>query len=116
VGALAVLAQALAVVRHREDERAREEAPLLESAEEPPELLVGEGDLTVVQGRAEARGEFPRRLVGRVGVVVVDPQEKGAGLSSRASSQRSAASVVASAKRSTYGVRRESLPFGRWSS
>ncbi len=55
MGALAVLAQALAVVRHREDERAREEAPLLERAEEPPELLVGERDLAVVRAPSRKR-------------------------------------------------------------
>ena len=75
VGLLAVLAQSLAMVRGHEDEGARRPALRLQEPQQPAELRVHEGDLAVVGAAGEPRREVRRRLVGRVGVEVVDPEE-----------------------------------------
>ena len=80
---LAVLAEALAVVGGDEHERAGEGARLLEPPQQPRELLVDERDLAVVRRIGEARGEARGRLVRRVRVVVVDPQEERAAVRGR---------------------------------
>jgi hypothetical protein len=77
VRALAVLAEALAVVGGGEDERARERAPAFEVAQQPADLRVHERHFAVVRRGAKARGQVAGRLVGGVRVVVVQPEEKG---------------------------------------
>ena len=87
VGALAVLAEALAVVGGHEHERARERPLLFERAQEPRDLRVHERDLAVVGRGAEPLGQLAGRLVGRVRVVVVHPQEERARRSPRGAAQ-----------------------------
>ena len=98
VAGLAVLAEALAVIGGDRDDRVREAPAALEAREQAAELLVHVGDLAVVGPRREARREGLRRLVGRVRVVVVDPQEeRPVGL---AQPGRAPASVTSAAGRS----------------
>ena len=73
---LAVVAQALAVVGGEDDERALEQPLLAKPRREPPDHLVGVGDLGQVRLARIARGEGLGRVVGRVRVVEVDPGEE----------------------------------------
>ena len=76
----AVPAEALSVVADHHDGRLTVETVRLQPRQQPPHLLIGEGDLAVVEAghaaRAELRAEGLRRLVGRVRVVEVDPGEE----------------------------------------
>ena len=80
VGALAVAAQALAVVTDEDDDRRLVEPGSLQPGEEAADLLVHEGHFAGVEsGQAAAAVLGPEgfgRLVGRVGVVKVDPGEE----------------------------------------
>ena len=73
---LAVLAEALAVVGRHEQERRRRRTPLVDPAQQAPELGVDEGDLAVV-GRRGSDHCLGGCLVGRVRVEVVHPEEEG---------------------------------------
>ena len=72
---LAVLTEALAVIRRDEHDRARERTAGVERAEHAGELPIDRRDLTVVRQLRIAGGEVRRRLVRRVRIVVVDPQK-----------------------------------------
>ena len=79
VGQLAVLAQHLAVVAEHGHHRAPQASVGLERVEHAPELRVGGGDLGVVGAFERARKlrrVLPRRGVGGVRVVEVDPEEE----------------------------------------
>ncbi len=77
---LAMVAEPFAVVADRHHQGFGEPAALFEGGEHPPQLAVDQGDLAVVKPPGEAAGDFGRRLVGGMGVEVVDPGEKfGAG-------------------------------------
>ena len=71
-----MLAQAFAVVSDHDDDRVPGPPVLVEPAQEPPDLGVDIGDLADVWAVPVALGKRFRRLVGRVGVVVVDPGEE----------------------------------------
>ena len=79
VGALAMLAEPLAVVGGDDHQGAVEDAGLSQAGEEPAQLRVHVGDLPVVGARSEAVGERSRRLVGRVRVEQVGPEEERGG-------------------------------------
>ena len=76
VRVLAVLAEALAVVGEEDEDRAVPDPRALQPRDEAPHDLVGVGDLAEVRLARVAREERLRRLVGRVGVVEVDPGEE----------------------------------------
>jgi hypothetical protein len=84
VARLAVAAERLAVVAHHHDHGAVLEAVRFQPGQASPHLLVGEGDLSVVEpaqaASAESRAERLGRLVGRVRVVQMDPREEWAPL------------------------------------
>ena len=107
VRALAVLAEALAVVGRHEHDRARGLAPGVERLQQPRELAIDECDLPVVRRLAvSARPDLRRRLVRARADRSSGPRGTTAPSSPAAaglavSSQRSTASVVASANRST---------------
>ena len=81
VGPLAVAAQPLSVVADDHDDGLLVDPVAPQPGDEPPHLLVGEGDLAVVEAgeaaSAELREERLGGLVGGVGVVEVDPGEEG---------------------------------------
>jgi hypothetical protein len=78
VGVLAVLAEGLAVIARRHDERAVEVPPLPQPREEAGDGCVHRGDFAVVGLPREALGEGRRRVVGVVSVEEMDPEEDGA--------------------------------------
>jgi hypothetical protein len=83
VRALAVLAKALAMVGRDEHDRAAGLSPGVERLQQTPELTVHECDLSVVRRSTVPIGQVcHRRLVWRVRIVVVDPQEPGSRLRS----------------------------------
>ncbi len=75
VGLLAVLAEALPVIGRHRDEQVARAAGLLQGLEQPAELRVAEGDLSLVRMQ---RGLTPgrRRLVGHVRIEEVQPDEE----------------------------------------
>ncbi len=76
VGPLAVLTQALAVVRGDDHQGARPLARVAQRLEDPLDLLVDVGDLAVVGTLGKALIVGWRWLVGGVGIVVVEPEKK----------------------------------------
>ena len=72
---LAVLAEALAVVRRHDDQCAREITRTFQTAEQSADLRVHERHLTVVQAIGKTRRERRRRCVWCVRIEVVDPRE-----------------------------------------
>jgi hypothetical protein len=76
VGFLAVLAQALAVVRRHDDHRVVQDPRRPEVVEEALELRVGVRDVTVVQAFGEARAVLRRRKVRNARVVELHPDEE----------------------------------------
>ena len=76
VRVLPVLPEALPVVGEEHEDRAVPDARALEPRDEAPHHLVGVGHLAEVPLAPVAREERLRRLVGRVGVVEVDPGEE----------------------------------------
>ena len=77
VGGLAVVAEALAVIAHHQDDGAIVDAERFELRDHPRHLAVGERDFAVVGMPLVARRERLRRAVRRVRVVEVQPGEKG---------------------------------------
>ena len=73
---LAVLAEALAVVREKDDHGPVVEAAGLQERDEPAEYRVRLRDLAVVRPRGVARLERLRRLVRRVRLVEVEKRER----------------------------------------
>ena len=83
MGAFAVLAKALPMVRRDEHDRAAGLAPDLERLQQTPELTVHECDFSVIGRLTVPIGQVGgRRLVRRVRIVVMDPQEPGSRLRS----------------------------------
>jgi hypothetical protein len=76
--ALAVVAQALAVVAGDHDQRPVAQSGRAEAFEQTAELRVHVRDLAVVEGSREPRGEGLGRAVRGVGVEVMDPGHEGA--------------------------------------
>src|SRR5262249_46328207 len=74
---LAVLAEALAVIGERDDERVVEDAASGEPLDERADRAVHERDLAVVRAIAELTVERRRRLVVGVRIVEVEPGEEG---------------------------------------
>ena len=72
---LSVLSEALAVIRGHEHDRVIECAGVLNRLQQASQLTVHERNLAVVGRCGEARREIGRRLVRRMGVVVVHPQK-----------------------------------------
>ena len=73
--ALAVLAQALSVIRRDEHDRTVAFVPEIQCTKQTRELTVDERDLAVVRRPAVPLCQIRRRLVRRVRIVVVDPEE-----------------------------------------
>src|ERR1700735_2804096 len=81
MGVLAMLAETLAVIRQHGDQRLIRRPPA-NSVKEPAKLVVGIGDLSVIQALFVLLPIRRRRLVRRVRIVNMDPKEKRlAGLS-----------------------------------
>ena len=78
VRALAVIAEALAVVAHDDDHRAVEEVLRVELRDEAADLRVDERDLAVVRMPGVARLERLGRIVRGVRVVEMHPGEERA--------------------------------------
>jgi hypothetical protein len=72
-----MLAQALAMVRGDEHQRPCGLGARIDRLQHARQLTIDEGNLAVVGRAGEALGQIGRRLVGRVRVVVVDPEEPG---------------------------------------
>ena len=73
---LAVLAEALAVIAHHDDDRVAREIMIVEIREQTADLRVDERDLADVRPAGVARLERLRRRVRRVRVVEMDPAEE----------------------------------------
>ena len=73
--ALAVLPQTLSMVCGDEDDRARGFVRHIERPEQTRELAVDERDLAVVRRLTVPLGQIRRRLVWRVRIVIVNPEE-----------------------------------------
>ncbi len=73
---LAVIAETFSVVCREHYQRALVEPEALELREYAPDAVVGERDLTRIAIVGEARLERDRRRIGKVRVVVVEPEEE----------------------------------------
>jgi len=76
VRGLAVVAQALAVIAHHDDDRLLVEPASAQQVEHAPDLAVGKRHLTVVRVPLVARRERLGRAVRRVRIVEVNPREE----------------------------------------
>ena len=92
------------MVRRDDDQRAVREAGPLETLEDHAELRVHERDLPVVGVAGESSRVVARRLVRRVGIVVVDPEEPG---------RRGSEPLVEPLERSARGLVGRPLDVGR---
>ncbi len=73
-----MIAQAFAVVGGDQERRIVLQTEARQRLLEPPDLLVGEGHLAVVETAREAPGPGLGRLVGVVRIVEVQPEEDAA--------------------------------------
>ena len=77
MGLFVVLAQPLAVVSDDDDQGPIEQRALAQERDDPPDLMIEEGDLSGIAILSERRGEGLGRVVGSMRIEEVHPGEEG---------------------------------------